>query len=295
MPRHIAKAFTYLVPPALAQTIAIGRRVLVPFGHTVLDGVVISLSNHLATEIKSASIREIRSLDHDGQASTPPQALFELSRKIAEYYVAPWGQCLRLILPPMATRQISRARYVATARGRTALEAGLCPDHLKPVLDRIARRTPGILSSTLQPTRQGNTARIDALINKSWIALMPSNHVNVELQKPRRKLTLDEYDRGTPADGMLLAERLPEVAPSWKTLVAHCLHGNHMRKLVLHAPWEHRLSRLVDAIHQAHSMKRATIVLTGEIVRASWLTQVLSRFTDLQIILAHPSSESGQW
>jgi len=175
------------------------------------------------------------------------------------------------------------------------LEAGLCPDHLKPVLDRIARRTPGILSSTLQPTRQGNTARIDALINKSWIALMPSNHVNVELQKPRRKLTLDEYDRGTPADGMLLAERLPEVAPSWKTLVAHCLHGNHMRKLVLHAPWEHRLSRLVDAIHQAHSMKRATIVLTGEIVRASWLTQVLSRFTDLQIILAHPSSESGQW
>ena len=295
VPRHIAKAFTYRVPPTLAQTIAIGQCVLVPFGHTVLEGVVISLSNYLATEIKSASIREIRSLDHDGQASTPPQALFELSRKIADYYVAPWGQCLRLIVPPMATRKTAPARYVATAEGRAALEAGLCPDYLKPILDRIARRTPGILSSTLQPTRQGNTARIDALINKSWIALMPSNHVNVELQKPRRKLTLDEYDRGTPVDGMLPAERLPEVAPSWKTLVAHCLHSNHMRKLVFHAPWEHRLSRLVDAIHQAHSMKRATIVLTGEIVRASWLKQVLSRLTDLQIVLARPSSESGQW
>ena len=51
VPRHIAKAFTYLVPSALAQTIAIGRCVLVPFGRTVLEGVVISLSNHPASEI----------------------------------------------------------------------------------------------------------------------------------------------------------------------------------------------------------------------------------------------------
>ena len=49
VPRHIAKAFTYLVPPTLAQTLAIGHRVLVPFGRMVLEGVVISLSNHLAS------------------------------------------------------------------------------------------------------------------------------------------------------------------------------------------------------------------------------------------------------
>lgn len=295
VPRHIAKAFTYRVPATLAQTIAIGRRVLVPFGRSVLEGVVISLKNHLATDIKSASIREILSLDHDGQASTLPPTLFELSRKIADYYVAPWGQCLRLILPPMATRKTARARYVATAEGRAALEAGLCPDYLEPILARIARRTPGILSSTLQPTRRENVVRIDALINKSWIELMPSNNTNVELRKPRRRLAVDDYDRRTPVDGILRPETLPEVDPSWKTHVAHCLHSNYMRKLVLHAPWEHRLSRLVDAIQQAHSMKRSTIVLTAEIARASWLKQALSRLTDLQIILARPPSESGQW
>ena len=70
VPRHIAKAFTYRVPPTLAQTIAIGHPVLVPFGRTVLEGIIISLSNHLATEIKSASIREIRSLDHAGTGRT---------------------------------------------------------------------------------------------------------------------------------------------------------------------------------------------------------------------------------
>ncbi len=294
VPRHIAKAFTYRVPSTLAQTMTIGRRVLVPFGRTMLEGVVTSLSHHLATEIESASIREIHSLNHDEQASTTP-VLFELSRKVAEYYVAPWGQCLRLILPPRATRKNSRARYVATAQGRAALEAGLCPDDLKPILGRIARRNPGILSSTLEPTRQGSAERIAALINKSWIALMPSNNTNVELQKPRGKLSSDEYDRPTSMDGMLSTETLPDVDSSWKTRVAHCLHSHHMTKLVLHAPWEHRLGRLADAIQQAHSMKRSTIVLTGEIARASWLKQLLSRLTDLQITLAHPSSESGRW
>ncbi len=296
VPRHIAKAFTYLIPPTLAQTIAIGHRVLVPFGRMVLEGVVISLSNHLATEIQSASLREIRSLAHDGQASTLPPALFELSRTIAEYYVAPWGQCLRLILPSIATRKTSPARYVATSQGRAALETGLCPDSLKPTLDRIARRTAGILASTLQPPRQGNAVQgIDALINKSWITLVPSNNANVASQKPRRKLTVDEPDRRTLGDGIPPTDTLPKINSSWKTHIAHCLHSNHMMTLVLHAPWEHRLSRLADAIHQAHSMKRSTIVLTGEIARASWLKQQLSRLTDIQITLAHPSSQSDRW
>ena len=257
VPRHIAKAFTYLVPPTLAQTIAIGRRVLVPFGHMVLEGVVISLSNHLATEIKSASLREIRSLAHDRQASTLPPALFELSRKISDYYVAPWGQCLRLILPPIATRKTSPSRYVATAQGRAALEAGLCPDHLKPTLDRIARRTSGILSSTLQRTRQGNVVRgIDALINKSWIALVPSNNATVDPQSRVGSSPWTSMIAELQCDGILPTETLPEVDSSWKKHVAQCLQSNQMRKLVLHAPWEHRLSRLADAIQQAHSMKQ---------------------------------------
>lgn len=296
VPRHIAKAFTYLVPSTLVQTIAIGHRVLVPFGRTVLEGIVISLSNRLAPEIKSASLREIRSLAHDKQASPLLPALFELSRKVAEYYVAPWGQCLRLILPPRATRKTSSARYVATPEGRATLESGLCPDDLKPTLDRIARRMSGILSSTLGPSRRGNAVReIDVLIKKSWIALIPLKSSTIEFQKPRRKLSVVEHDCRTSMGGILPTETLPAVDASWKTRVAHCLHSNHMRKLILHAPWEHRLSRLADAIQQAHALKRATIVLTGETASASWLKQRLSRLTDLQITLAHSSLESDLW
>ena len=296
VPRHITKAFTYLVPPALTQTIGIGGRVLVPFGRVVLEGVVISLSNRLASEIKSASLREIRSLAHEGNAPTLPPALFELSRKIADYYVAPWGQCLRLILPPSATRQPLPARYVVTAEGRAALEAGLCSADLKPTLARIARRIPGLLSTTFQSSRRGTAAgEIDALINKSWVMLTSSNHANAEPQKPRRTLVADEDDRRTPLQGILPVETLPEVDSTWKAHVAQGLHSNQMRKLVLHAPWEHRLSRLADAIRQAHAMKKSTIVLTGETARASWLKHLLSGLTDLQITLARLSSEMGRW
>jgi primosomal protein N' (replication factor Y) len=296
VPRHIARAFTYLVPPPLARTIAIGQRVLVPFGRMELEGVVISLSKHLATEIRSSSLREIRSLAHEGTASTLPPRLFELSRKIAEYYVAPWGQCLRLILPPLATRQASHARYVATAQGRAALKAGHCPDDLKPTLARIARRIPGVLSSTLQLTRRGTAARdIAALINKSWVMSTSSNHADLEPPKPRGVLTVNREDHRTSLQDILPVGTLAEIDSTWKAHVAQGLHGNQMRKLVLHAPLEHRLSRLVDAIEQAHSMKRSTIVLTGEIARAAWWTQQLTELTDLPITLARPSSESGAW
>lgn len=296
VPRHIAKAFTYLVPPTFAQTVAIGHRVLVPFGRMVLEGVVISLSNHLAAEIKFASLREIHSLVHDGHSSTLSPVLFELSRKIAEYYVAPWGQCLRLILPTMSTPTASRARYVVTAQGRAALEAGLCPNELKPTLDRIARRSRGILVSTLQSTRQGNVMQgINSLINKSWITHSASNNAHVAFQKPLRKFSGSESELHLQMDGILPADSLPKIDSSWKTHIAQCLQSNTTRKLVLHAPWEHRLSRLADAIQQTYSMKRSTIVLTGEIARASWLKQQLSRLTGLQITLARSSSQSDQW
>ncbi|MBH0192612.1 MAG: hypothetical protein HP492_12865, partial [Nitrospira sp.] len=108
VPRHIAKAFTYLVPAALTQTLAIGRQVLVPFGRTILEGVVISLSNRLPSGIRAAALKEIRSVaDGSGTVQLPP-LLFELSRRIAEHYVAPWGQCLRLVLPKEPARTSSR-------------------------------------------------------------------------------------------------------------------------------------------------------------------------------------------
>ncbi|MBM4126936.1 MAG: primosomal protein N' [Nitrospira sp.] len=110
VPRHIAKAFTYLVPAALTQTLTIGRQVLVPFGRTMLDGVVIALSNRPPSGIRAASLKEIRSLADGSERVGLPPVLFDLSRRVAEHYVAPWGQCLRLVLPKEPVRASTRGQ-----------------------------------------------------------------------------------------------------------------------------------------------------------------------------------------
>ena len=295
VPRHIERAFTYQVPPTLAQAISVGSRVLVPFGRVMLEGAVVSLTHELPAEIRAASLREISSLVQDGQNPLLSPKLLQLSHDIASYYVAPWGQCLRLVSSPFAMRPTSPARYTVTPQGHVALAAGSCPDDLRPTLQRIARRTTGILSSTLHPTRQASTLRIvDTLIKKSWLARVPPDNPKVKEQKRLMALVSNEPGDGARIDTALLHTNFPDSDPSWRARVSQCLQGNHMQKLVLQAPWPDRIRRLADAIHQAHSLKRSAIVITGEIARALWLKQLLSTLTGLHITLAHASLGSDR-
>lgn len=295
VPRHIERSFTYLVPHTLAQVIGIGSRVLVPFGRMVLEGAVVSLAHDLPIEIRAASLKEISSLVPDGQNPLLPPKLLQLSRNIASYYIAPWGQCLRLVSSPFSRRLTSPTRYLATPQGHVALATGSCPDDLRPTLQRIARRTTGILSSTLHPTRRANALRIvDTLIKKSWLARVPQDNPNVNERQRFEKLVANKHPDTTLMDAVLLPPNLPESDVSWRTHVGQFLQGDHMRKLVLHAPWPHRIRRLADAIQEAYSLKRSSIVITGEIARAIWLKQVLSTLTRLPITLAPASFGSDR-
>lgn len=295
VPRHIERSFTYQVPRTLAQAISVGSRVLVPFGRVMLEGAVVSLTHELPAEMRVASLREISSLVQDGQNPLLSPKLLQLSRDIASYYVAPWGQCLRLVTSPFTIRPTSPARYTVTPQGHVALATGSCPDDLRPTLHRIARRTTGILSSTLHPTRRASTLRIvDTLIKKSWLARVPPDSPKVKEQKQLMTLASNEQGDGARMDTALLHPNFPDSDPSWRARVSQFLQGNHTQKLVLHAPWPDRIRRLADAIDQAHSLKRSAIVITGEIARALWLKQLLSTLTGLHITLAHASLGSDR-
>ncbi len=118
VPRHITKTFTYLVPTSITQRLQTGSLVKVPFGRSVLEGVVVSINSHLAPELTSTSLKTILALVENEHSSTISPTLLELSHKIAQYYVAPWGQCLRLLCPPTPA---SSTRLIATQLGRMAL------------------------------------------------------------------------------------------------------------------------------------------------------------------------------
>jgi primosomal protein N' (replication factor Y) (superfamily II helicase) len=296
VPRHITKAFTYIVPAALAQTLAVGQRVLVPFGRTMLEGAVIALSDQPPTGMKAAYLKEIRSLADGTDVQDLSPGRFELTRTIAEYYVAPWGQCLRLVLPHAPAKRASPTRYVATDQGRIALTSGSCPDHLRQILDRIARPSRGVLSSTLLRTGDRTSRQtVKALEQLSWVIATTSPVIKSTASKRSLKPIAQQDDPGAHADQALLAGMPPDPDPLWTTRVADCLRANQARKIVLCAPWEHRVRRLAWAIGQAHAVGKSVIILAGEIARAEWLGRLLSTLTDLPVTVVPATSASDGW
>ena len=76
VPRHIAKAFTYLVPPCLASQMAVGQCVTVPFGRTTLQGAVVKLSNQPPAGVSVSRLKPIASLVEGAQLSGISPELF---------------------------------------------------------------------------------------------------------------------------------------------------------------------------------------------------------------------------
>src|SRR6185503_4463459 len=167
VPRHLAGPFTYAVPLLLRPTLRIGHRVLVPFGRSILQGAVIALSHVLPQGLDPARLKEIHSLAPDGAATDVSSNLFQLSRQVAEQYVAPWGQCLRLVLPPASKPRAQVSRYELTEQGKAALAARKsCSMKTRALLARIGKNTSGLLRLSRSPDL-GNL--LDDLKTRGWV------------------------------------------------------------------------------------------------------------------------------
>jgi primosomal protein N' (replication factor Y) len=290
VPRHLAGTFTYLVPPALAPALEIGHRVLVPFGRTMVEGAVVRLNDHPPTEIATASLKEISSLTKAEGESEISALLLTLSRQIAERYVAPWGQCLRLVLSANPAPRASASRYVVTEQGRAAWEAGRCPEGLRSTLERIVRRSAGLLCSTLRQSRNpAGRQAIEALEKRSWITVVSAGGGASFSGGSRRPIgnnvSPSMFQRVTAVPGAVAEPDSP-----WVARIAEYLRANEARKIVLHAPWEYRVSQLAGVIREAQALNRSVLILAGEVAKAEWLTQRLSILTKTPLTLLRPSS-----
>jgi len=294
VPRHITKAFTYLVPPALTQTLEVGHRVLVPFGRSTLEAAVVALGHQPPAGVQRTHLKEIRAIADGSEKSELSTTLFALSRKVAEHYVAPWGQCLRLVLPPLASRHDPPIRYVATNQGLAALEDGDCPEPLRALLGRIARRSSGVLASTLRSSRmRGLREKLEALQARAWIAVAAK-----EKEDERRSRKHDTGTRSSahPFGGSALPvpgpSELPEPDAACIRLVTECLRAGQAGRLVVHAAWECRVSVLARAAREAHARDKSVIVLCGEVAKAQWLGHLLSSITGLPVEVLHRNPQA---
>src|SRR2546423_6559650 len=99
VPLRVAQTFTYRLPSALRADARVGARVLVPLGRKLITAYVVALHDALdpALALDESEIKEAEEL-LDAEPLLTPEVL-ELTRWLADYYAAPWGEALKAALP----------------------------------------------------------------------------------------------------------------------------------------------------------------------------------------------------
>src|SRR5579864_4790220 len=115
LPVPLRSTFTYAIPQHLSDADLVGSRVVVPFRNRAMVGVVVALVANPSEGKKTKEIVELL----DVFPALPPK-LIELGTWISRYYVAPIGETLRAMLPPLAELRPER-EYELTDHGRDFL------------------------------------------------------------------------------------------------------------------------------------------------------------------------------
>jgi primosomal protein N' (replication factor Y) len=110
------RTFTYLVPPELQSSVAIGKRAMVPFGNKHLTGVIVGLPS-------STNVPGLKPVNDilDVKPTFSPE-LLALTKWIAEYYLAPWGEVLRAATPQGLSQESKKIIHLLTHHVETLLQ-----------------------------------------------------------------------------------------------------------------------------------------------------------------------------
>lgn len=108
------RQFTYEIPPALADAVRVGVRVVAPFRKRFLTGVVVDLS-------AESSLGQIKPLqDVLGEYPMYSDEMLRLTRWISDYYLSSWGEALKTAGPAgTAIESSQHVRLISPDTGDT--------------------------------------------------------------------------------------------------------------------------------------------------------------------------------
>jgi primosomal protein N' (replication factor Y) len=154
LPLPVQSCFTYRVPEALPLPER-GCRVLVPFGRRRAVGVVTGEVG----EKPEAALRDVLAVVDDTALLPPP--LLDLAAWVADHYLAPPGECYRLLLPPAGVRA---SRALVRLVGTPPEGAGPVAELLRagPLsLSTLARRLKADPSAQVRRLRAAGLAALE--------------------------------------------------------------------------------------------------------------------------------------
>ncbi|HVG33950.1 MAG TPA: primosomal protein N' [Pyrinomonadaceae bacterium] len=120
VPLRLMQTFTYRLPLALRTEAKLGARLLVPFGRKRITGYIVALLDEIdpAADLDEADVKEAEEL-LDAEPLLTPEIL-EITRWVAEYYAAPWGEVLKAALPAGLNATVEQILSI-TPEGRDEL------------------------------------------------------------------------------------------------------------------------------------------------------------------------------
>jgi primosomal protein N' (replication factor Y) len=123
VPVHLRKLFTYRLPSLMQRNARVGSRVMVQLGTKTTAGYIVALWPRLrsGTSLIASELKEVQELlDVD-----PPltSEVLEITRWVADYYAAPWGEVMRAALPAGINATVEQTISI-TERGRDVLKSG---------------------------------------------------------------------------------------------------------------------------------------------------------------------------
>lgn len=110
--RALSEPFDYLIPDQLAESVAVGCPVAVPFGPRRCVGYVVSLGAHTTYAGELRPIESVLGVPLFGEHA------ITLAEWLAEEYMAPLSEALRLFLPPGGAPRVVRAATGWAFEGR---------------------------------------------------------------------------------------------------------------------------------------------------------------------------------
>ncbi len=199
LPLPLQTPFTYRVPEGM-PTAERGCRVLVSFGPRRVIGIVTGgVVTGNATAEPVGALKDL--LEVIDEAPLAPAPLLDLAQWVADHYLAPPGECFKLVLPPAgvrASRAVARLAAPTEESDDTVIEAlrgGPLP------LSTLARRLKKDPTAHLSRLRQQGRVVVDQDLSAQGFRFVRMASLTGIAPEPRGKAQAEVLDRLAKAGG----------------------------------------------------------------------------------------------
>ncbi len=215
----------------------------------------------------------------EGEGADVSSNLFQLSRRVAEQYVAPWGQCLRLVLPPVSRPRSQVSHYELTEQGWAALAAREpCSAKARALLTRLGKEPSGLRRSSRGP---GPADLLEDLKARGWV-------VDVQDQPSASTAPVGRLcGQVNPSNTGITTPLFLGPAMSWAEPLFEALKVRASSRILVQAPWTDRLGLLQRSVRLVLDRGQTILIIVGEAERAQWIAGLIRDETGILPVCFH--------